>query len=239
MFRTNNQIKTKNNHTEITGNKQIISISNLIILILITKNIIVTKTLFDKMTLLNPTQTRFFHYSKKTQLKKSSSFALLLWLVGCFVPPHMCTRMSTTLRFNSSFSDWNWVFGNTYTIHSCMIEEQCCGTQKTKNTHRISQDTQIIVTPISTDALPRSHLGNEWITAGHRQCRRWKRKSRRTHVSNKYRINTYLPNIIRVYGSTSQNRISLTDVLGPSFPPWRLRHSRRSRADHFCPYVFP
>ena len=71
MFRTNNQIKTKNNHTEITGNKQIISISNLIILILITKNIIVTKTLFDKMTLLNPTQTRFFHYSKKTQLKKS------------------------------------------------------------------------------------------------------------------------------------------------------------------------
>ena len=65
----NNQIKTKNNNTKITVNKQIISMPNLILPTLITKNIIVMKTPSNKITLLNPTQTRFLHYSKKTKVK--------------------------------------------------------------------------------------------------------------------------------------------------------------------------
>ena len=65
----NNQIKTKNNNTKITVNKQIISMPNLILPTLITKNIIVMKTPSNKITLLNPTQTRFLHYSNKTKVK--------------------------------------------------------------------------------------------------------------------------------------------------------------------------
>ncbi len=44
----------------------------------------------------------------------------------------MCTRMSTTLRFNSSFSDWNWNFLGVH-VQVCVIDDQW----DIKNTDRI------------------------------------------------------------------------------------------------------